>query len=189
MSVWVLHLKLTPEEEARIADRAFLPLPFDGLPDLSKISSQGECRQLFAELDPDAPPETIHRKAEKVWKLYSGVQEEDIIAVLLHTSKAAALAEVTGNYRYMPGIHGESGHAVPVKWHDQRVPFSAFKKQQELLQPGAEPMVEVAAAEARVIIRDRLPHSYNRFARWKWLLAIFFILQAIALAFRMTSKM
>ena len=187
MTVWLLHLNLTPEEESCISERDSLPLPFENLPDLSMVRSEQECRHLLMALVPDAAPETVTRQLERVWSLYGGLHEEDIIAVPLPHRQEVGLAEITGRYRYQ--AEDSRPHTVPVKWHGKRVPFSAFRKQQDVLKPGREQMHEIQSAQMRVIIRDRLPHGYNRFVRWKWILIIFFGLQVFMLVLRMAHRM
>jgi len=183
MTIWVLQQNLTPEEEKHIQERAHLLLPFDGLPDLSTITSPLMGRQLIKALHPDDPPEAVTRRFEYFWNRYSNLQIEDIIVVPLRASQQAALAEVMGIYQYRVGEAGADVHLIPVKWH-KRVPLSKFRKHKELFA-SAEPMVEVANAEARVALRDHLPHSYNRFAKWKWLLVIFFLMGLVRMMIRL----
>jgi len=175
MTIWVLHPSFTPQEEEQLQERTHLALPFDDLPDLSLITSQVECRHLLGTLHPDDPPESITRKTERVWKLYAGLQLEDIIAVPLKSRKEIALAEVTERYRYRVDS-GADMHQVGVKWYARRVKLHGFGKHKALFDERGEKMREITDPEARVAIRDKLPHSYNRFAKWKWLLALFFIL-------------
>ncbi len=56
MTVWALQLNLSKEEEERITERTHLPLPFDGMPDLSQVASSTQCRKLFMALYPGEPP-------------------------------------------------------------------------------------------------------------------------------------
>lgn len=172
MSVWVLHLPLTRQEEEAITSRSFLPLPFEGLPDLSMINNLQECRHLLMALYPDDPPETISHKIDKFWRQYAGLREEDLIAVPLQNRQELAIAQVTGHYTYQVGEAGKDIHTVPVNWHKRRVPFRKFGKFKTWFYPARidDPMVEIGDEEPRIIIRDRLPHSYNRFAKLKWFL-------------------
>jgi len=180
MTIWILQQALTPDEEAHLKERTHLTLPFDDVPDLSRVSSQAGCRQLLQALHPDAPPETIARKSEQLWKLYGALQVEDIIAVPLNSRKEMALAEVTKRYQYDVGASGTDVHQVVVKWHDKGMTPGAFGKHNDLFNESAEKMREVTNAEARIAIRDRLPHPYNRFAKWKWLLILFFLMGLIS---------
>ncbi len=176
MTIWILYQSLTPEEEVHIGERDALTLPFGDLPDLSLINSPAELRHLLQALHPDDPPETVARKTERLWKLYAGLQVEDIMVVPLKSRKEVALAEVTQRYRYEVGAEGTDVHQVEVKWYGKRIRLSALGKHKELFDERGEKMREVTDPEARVAIRDRLPHSYNRFAKWKWLLVLFFMM-------------
>jgi hypothetical protein len=180
MSIWVLHASFTPDEEAHIKERTYLPLPFTGLPDLSVINGQIECRHLLQALNPDDPPEAITRKVEQIWRIYAGLQPEDIIVVPLKSRQEVALAEVTQRYHYQVGADGDDVHQVKVKWHDARIKFWTLRKHKEILDERGGKLREIGNAEARIIIRDRLPHSYNRFVKWKWLLIFFFVMGLIS---------
>ena len=182
MTIWMYYESLTPEEEAHIRDRKHLALPFEDLPDLSMIKNPVECRHLLQALHPDDPPETIARKTERIWKLYGTMQVEDIIAVPLPSRKEVAIAEVKHPYHYMVDTKGNDVHRIIVKWHKKRAKFRAFKRHPEALHKGSEKISEVKKPALRAIIRDRLPHSYNRFAKWKWLLAVLFIIGMLSRA-------
>jgi len=187
MSIWVLHQSLSPDEESHIEQREHLVLPFDGLPDLSAVASQLQCRHLMQLLYPDDPPEAITRRVDRLWPRYSGLQKEDIIAVPLASRKAVALAEVGGKYLYRVGVSGEAMHLIPVTWH-KAVSLRSLYKHKDLFERTGEPMMEVTRAEARIAIRDHLPHSYNRFAKWKWLLVVFFLMGLVRFFVRVAGQ-
>jgi predicted Mrr-cat superfamily restriction endonuclease len=181
MTVWILHQPLTAEEEARIQERPYLALPFDGVPDLSAIHSREQCRKLFKSLYPEAPPETLAGMTDRLWQRYSELRATDTIAVPLPLRKEVALAEVTGRYRYEPQAGQQSAHQVLVKWYRCHLRFSSLCKHQDLLANNGEQLVEVMDSDLRTKLREKLPHTYNRFARWKWLLAVFFMINVISL--------
>ena len=181
MSIWILHQRMTEDEEAHIFERKHLHLPFDGLPDLSQVSSPAQAMQLLRVLYPGEPPESLARRRDRFWNLFSGIQVEDIIAVPLKASRQVVLAEVTGRYQYDVGDKGSDIHLIPVKWYESRIPMGKFSKHKEIFLAQGEAMVEVTAQEARIAIRDKLPHKYNRFARWKWLLMLFFLMNILAM--------
>jgi hypothetical protein len=186
MTVWRLHLDLTPHEESSIATRTHLMLPFEELPDLSRIHSQQTCRQFLMAFFPDAPPETIDRKADRLWRVLGELHKEDIIAVPLSLRQEVALAEVTGAYEYQMGDRGPL-HLVPVRWHEKRVPLAAFKKLPGAMEADSEKMRPVTSEKARVLIRDRLPYAYNRFAGLKWLLGLFLLLHMVMMLMRLAK--
>lgn len=180
MTVWVLHRQLTPQEEAEIAQHTYLELPFEGVPDLSAVTSQGHAMQLLRLLHPDDPPESLTRRMDRFWDIYGGLHKEDLIAVPLKGRGEMALAEVTGGYEYKVGERGADVHLIPVKWHERRIPLTRLSKHKEIFD-GGRAMYEVVTLEARTALRDYLPHSYNRFVRMKWLLALFFLMNLIGM--------
>lgn len=179
MSIWILHQRLTSQEEDTIRQRDTLELPFNDVPDLSEVSSPAQCRQLMQSLHPDDPPEALRLKTERVWTLFSGLQREDIVAVPLQQRRQLALAEVTGRYRYEVAADGADRHLIPVTWVQKPVPFRALREHKEWLDPKRDAMFEINDAKARIAIRDRLPHSYNRFARFKWVFVVLMVVIGI----------
>jgi len=176
MSIWVLQQSLTAEEEAHIFQKKHLHLPFDGLPDLSQVSSPAHAMQLLRVLYPDEPPESLTRRQDRFWNLFSAIQMEDIIVVPLKLSRQLVLAEVTGRYQYNVGDKGSDIHLIPVKWYEKRIPASKFRKHKDIFLNSGEPMHELTVKETRIAVLDHLPHKYNRFAKWKWLLVIFMVM-------------
>ncbi len=188
MTIWALKQTLTPAQEDRIAERTHVLLPFDHVPDLSNVNHIGEFRQLLQTLNPDMPPETIARLAEPAWHQVSNIAPEDIIAVPLASRKEVAIAEVTGRYQYQVGPGGIDMHMIPVKWHAKRVPLARLKKFTAFDPASKDRMSEVEDPEARVVIRDRLPHRYNRFAGLKWILAILIAIRMIVYFIQMAHQ-
>src|SRR5690606_19146360 len=119
----------------------------DGLPDLTQVNNQGDFKRLLQSLDFDAPPETITRRMERLWKRYSEVQVEDIFMIPLPTRQEIALAEITGPYAYRVSPAGEDIHTFPVSWHEKRISFRRFFRHKAILVPGGNPMQEITQKE------------------------------------------
>jgi predicted Mrr-cat superfamily restriction endonuclease len=185
MTVWVMRQRLSAEEEPALTAKTDLQLPFDGLPDLTHVENQSQARQLLAALYPAEPPEALRMRLDRFWHQYAGMHIEDIIAVPMPHSQQVAIAEVTGKYHYRVGEGGSDLHLIPVRWHDRRASMRKLSKHKELFSESAPALREVSDVEARTAIRDHLPHGYNRFARWKWLMALFMLMTAI----RMMSRL
>lgn len=177
MTVWLLHLPLSPADEAQLRERTALPLPLGDAPDLTGLTSLSGCRQRLHTLHPDEPPEALRRRTERLWTLYAGVQKDDIIAVPLPARRQLALAEVTGPYRHEPDAPADRRHLIPVTW--QKKPLRITARFRDDCAPSGPAMAEVEDSALRIAIRDTLPRPYNRFARWKWLMALTFALGAL----------
>lgn len=171
MTVWIMQQGLSPEEETQILAAGYLLLPYEGITDLTHIHNAQEARHMLRLLNPADPPETITRQLDAFWPLHTTLQPEDIIAVPLPATQKVALARVGGPYEYRTSFEAGDTHLIPVEWLRDPVPMRAFGKHRELFtRPG---LFEVTDVDARTAIRGQLPHSYNRFHKWKWLLAIF----------------
>lgn len=179
MTVWVRHFPLSKEEEQTIKERAYLPLPFEGLPDLSHVPGPAQAIEMLAMLHPDEPPESINNRLDRFWPLFEKIHFEDVIAVPLPVRRQVVLAEVRGGYHYRVGENGEDIHEIPVKFYELNIPMSKLKKHQEWFTGGGNRLLEITDTQARVALRSYLPHSYNRFARFKWLLVVFFLMSLV----------
>jgi len=178
MSVWVLHQTLTPADEEHIQERPGVFLPFDDIPDLTMVTTQGQMREFLTRLYPDSPPESIMLKLDRLWQQYHGLQEGDTVAVPLPNKRAVALGRVHGRYEYQVGKDGRDLHMIPVEWYKTVPSFASFGKYKEIFM-GTQRMVEVTDKEARIKIHDKLPHTFNRFVKWKWIIVILVIMQAL----------
>jgi len=171
MTMWMLPQTLTPEEEGSITARTHLQLPYQNLPDLTAITTHAQARHLMRMLHPDEPPESLSRRIDDFWKPHTEMNLEDLIAVPLPASRQIALATVTGAYTYRVGEHGSSKHLIPISWPCAPIASSALRKFPELLT--LRGICEITDRNARIALHAKLPHSYNRFAKWRWLMAFF----------------
>ena len=169
MTVWVLNAELKGDEKN-------LLLPFDGLPDLSSITSEGAMRRLLQQLEPDAPPETLVRRAEMLWLQYSQLALGDVIVVPIH--KSWSLAQVNGGYRYENGEHQlpVSWKKLFVKWHKLAM-LSKFTSGARLHMVNYPQMTK----EIMALAAEKPP----RFARAKWAFGVIMVLNAIVMLAQM----
>lgn len=184
MSIWILRQQLTADEEAHLTTRPYIILPFDHIPDLSSVVNAQELRDILQALDPEAPPESINMKLERIWQQYTSLHMEDVVVVPLTHSKKVAIGEISGRYHYKVDENGKDVHTMGINWHPQLISHLVFGKHKHLFTNNFT-MQEVTDKEARIKIMDQLPRSYNRFAKWKWVLMIFLIMQAMVMLFSM----
>ena len=70
-------------------------------------------------------------------------------------------------------------HSYPVKWFSKTAPLSRFGKDADILTDENVPLWEVENAKLRSLIRDQVPLGYNRFRKFRWLIALAFILHLV----------
>lgn len=179
MTIWILTQALSAEEEQAILSKSRLCLPFEGLPDLSTLSSPWQCRDLLQRLEPDAPPEAIQLKLDRLWGQFTAIAVEDIVVVPLPIQKKAAIARITGRYQYEVDDRGNDKHLLAISWYPKLFSFHAFGRFNQPIVKPAYPLTEVSDKDLRDQINSKLPHSYNRFARWKWVIMVVVIIKAI----------
>lgn len=187
MSVWVIKQAL-PQPEENILQRSYISLPFDPLLNLSGVMSPAECLNRLRALYPEAPPESSALMLDRIWPYYVGMQIEDTIAVPLPQSKVVALARVGGAYYYEGETNNGDAHRMPVEWQGSAVPMASFGRFKKLFAEDAPRIQEITDREARIAILDKLPHAYNRFAKWKKLAIILVIMQAAGFLVHMVQR-
>jgi predicted Mrr-cat superfamily restriction endonuclease len=178
MSVWIIRQTLSAEEEARILERPYILLPFEGIPNLSAISSPYQLRSILQTLAPDAPPESIGWEESRIWGQFTQLQPDDTVVVPLPYRRQVAIGQITGKYEYGVGDAGQDEHKVPIMWNSKLLDQSIFAPS---LLANAGRMSEVTDREARIKIHDQMPHTYNRFAKWRWIAAILIGLQVLSM--------
>jgi predicted Mrr-cat superfamily restriction endonuclease len=188
MTVWLLYQSLKPEEEVKLRQQPYVALPLADVPDLSRVMNLADCRRLLQAIHPDAPPETINRLADRVWKYYSEVHPGDIIAVLLRSREEIALAEVTGKYEYRMGENREDIHTMPVKWHEKTAPMRVLKKLKLSSDEQGSRLVEITHRDGKIALMDHLPYKYNRFSKWKWVIAILVGIHAVSFIIHLIKR-
>jgi predicted Mrr-cat superfamily restriction endonuclease len=169
MTIWIVHIKLSPDEEVHIGERSHLPLPFGDLPDLSGVSSPAQARQVIRNLYHDDPPESHSRRFDSFWNAFSGLQREDIIVVPLPIANELAFAEVMEPYSYS----ASEGHRAQVTWYRLRVTGRKLGKYKDVFAEGSIKIFEVKDVETKNAIRGWLSHSHQKFGWMKWLIIIY----------------
>jgi hypothetical protein len=178
MSVWLFKAPLSDPPQTELA------LPFSGLPDLSGVTSEGAMRKLLALVDPAAPPETITRQAETHWRNFSGLAVGDLLVV--PTGANFALAEIIKPYYYDVDA-GADLHKAAVKWLESDIPARKLSGLSGLADNGAV-LQPVPHADQRKQVYILLKRSYNRFAKWRWILCIVVVMQVITMLIGMTKR-
>lgn len=173
MSVWILKSPFSAEEEKHLAAHTKLALPFEGLPDLSRVNSEETMRLLLVSRTPDAAPETIARQADMHWKRLSQLALGDLMVLPLSYGKIA-LAEVIKRYGY------DGSHYAEVHWLEMAIPRRKLAALGGLLR-NVNGMQLLENSDARKAIYALLRRPYNRFAKWRWLLGVVILMQAIVM--------
>jgi len=180
MSVWILTQPLAADEQSTITARKSLNLPFDGLPDLSSLSDENAFRRLLSMLAPDMPPEAIQLKIDHIWTPFTSLALDDVVVVPLPALGEVAIGRIAGHYCYQVGQAGEDEHSIAVTWYPKHYKLASFGSYRQAMATPYLPLQEVTDKDMREKILMRLPHSYNRFAGWKWLIAAMLMLKAVA---------
>lgn len=186
MSIWVLHLpenRLPAPEQIMQGGEDMLHLPFDEWPDATHMHSPAELRRALKVLQPDSPPETIARTAERVWQYAHAIHAEDIIAIPLQSE-----GEVVFCSALLRPIYEGERYLLRVRWFPKVERIASFARFKRLFEHSDSLLQEVSSPQARGAIRDRLALPGTRFRRWKWLMAVFMLLGLVRMALRLMHQ-
>lgn len=178
-----MHPLLPEGGEERLSEADHLAIDWPELPSLEMVQNLQQLKHQLSALAPDAPPETITRRAERIWKFLREAAEEDVIAVPLPGKKEVAFAQITGPY-FCRREDEAFVHARPVKWFPKTMKLRAFYRHKHVFEKGASAFSAVAGRDAKNFIRGKLPFRYNRFARITWILLLLVALKMLHVLYR-----
>lgn len=165
MSVWLLKITRDKDLPEDMSQCDHLPLPFDGLPDLSSLNSKGKAMKMLRDIYPNDPPETRDRRLELFWEQFYNMLKEDVIAVMMEGQIDLLIYQVSGAYRYDETM--QRPHRIAVEWQCD-VPMRVFHKHKQMFISD-HPLHEITDKDYRVAILEKLPRPYNRFRKLRWL--------------------
>ncbi len=171
MTMWILKAKVAPGQDY-IAMPETLPL------DISACHTEVELKQKLREMFPDSAPETIAARAERTERFLGQMILDDIVVVV--DGDELKCCDIAG-LPYAEEIDGVFEHRIPVAWFEKDTPMRLFKHFPNVVNQADRWPTEITNLQARAAIQGKLPLPGNRFAKWKWLLAAAFIMQAIAM--------
>lgn len=126
MALWLVRAGRHGEREDFALENNVVVIGWDGLKDLSAISSRDELVRVMAEVYPDEKPKARLNYASQIWAFVGRIQEGDWVVLPLKKRSAIAIGQITGGYKYEAGNPEGARHTRPVKWLDTDIPRSRF---------------------------------------------------------------
>lgn len=127
MALWLVRAGQHGEYEKRFLDEQRIYLTWEGLShDLSKIESKPQLRSLLEEIYPTAPKGRIGNYVGQIWAFAKGIKPGDWVVLPSKHKPAVHIAEVTGEYTFVPDAEDPFFHYRTVKWIAEDIPRSNF---------------------------------------------------------------
>lgn len=126
MAVWLVRAGRSGEREDFALENGLAVIGWDGLPDLSGVSSREEIEELLRARHSEAKPKALTNWASQVWTFVGKIQPGDLIVLPLKRRSAIAIGRAAGGYEHRPDNPPGARHVWPVEWLRDDLPRTAF---------------------------------------------------------------
>jgi len=126
MTLWLVREGADGENEQFALENNVVAIGWGELPDLSKITSREELRELYETTYPDESKNATSNYVGQVWAFYHSISKGDLVALPLKSTGSIALGKITGKYEHHPEHPVDAKHSRSVEWIRKDVPRSDF---------------------------------------------------------------
>jgi len=126
MALWLCRAGRHGEHEAKFLEDERIYLTWDGLKrDLARIRSRNELQEVHAEVYPKASAGKRRQHSGQIWAFVTKMAEGDWVAVP-SKRKTIHLAQITGDYTFVPEAPDPYYHHRSVRWLQTDIPRTSF---------------------------------------------------------------
>jgi restriction system protein len=115
MTLWLVRAGSRGEQEQGALQNNIVTIGWNEIPDVSRIESKEELRDLYLRINPNAKRMRVTRMVGQIWDFAKQIKKGDLVALPLKMQSAIALGRVEGDYEFKEIITGIK-HIRPVKW-------------------------------------------------------------------------
>jgi len=126
MSVWLVRAGRNGEQEQRALEHGLVTIGWNDLPDLSKIKSRDELRDIYEQVYPESKKMRIVNQVAQIWAFVGRIEQDDLLILPLKTQSAIAVGHAKGQYKYRNDLGGDMHHVRGVKWIKTDIPRANF---------------------------------------------------------------
>lgn len=128
MSVWLVRAGRHGEREELALNSGISELLWHEMPDLSKIESWDELKELFMEVYPDSSKHSAANQIGQIWAFLKRMEIGDLILLPSKFRASIAIGEIKGPYEYRSDLDNIPMHTRRVKWINTDIPRTAFEQ-------------------------------------------------------------
>lgn len=126
MSVWLVRAGQHGEREDIALNNNVAAIGWVDMPDMSRIKSKDELRNLYAKIYPDKKKNAASNHVGQLWTLLKRIEVGDLVVMPSKFRASISIGEVKGSYNYRTDLSDNSRHTIPVKWINTDIPRTAF---------------------------------------------------------------
>ena len=127
-TAWLIRAGKHGEREDFAIEHGLAFGGWDGLPDLSGVSSRADMEIIVRRLLPDNSKMSVANYVGQLWALRAGVQAGDLVVLPRKRTRQLALGVVTREYSYRDDPAPDRRHVVSVDWKRTDIPRLAAQK-------------------------------------------------------------
>ena len=127
-TAWLIRAGSNGEREDFVLQHGLAFGGWDGLPDLSGISSHGEMKDIVRQLLPSKSKMSVANYSGQLWALRAHVRIGDLVVLPRKKTRQIAIGVVTRAYWYRNDPDPGRRHAVSVDWKRIDVPWEAARE-------------------------------------------------------------
>lgn len=128
MSVWLVRAGKHGEREELALNKGISELMWHEMPDLSKIESRDELRDLFMKIYPSTTKHSAANQIGQIWAFLYRMKISDLVLLPSKFRASIAIGEIKGEYEYLSDLDEIPIHTRRVKWINTDIPRTAFEQ-------------------------------------------------------------
>lgn len=127
MALWLVRAGAHGEYEKKFLEEGRIYLTWGGLAhDLGALNDRAALRAIFEKVYPNAAAGLVRNNIGQIWAFVKGIQPGDWIVLPSKHKPAIHIAEVMGDYAFVPEAGDPFFHYRVVKWLAHDIPRSNF---------------------------------------------------------------
>ena len=127
-TAWLIRAGKNGEREDFVLEHGLAFGGWDGLPDLSGVSSRADMEVIVRRLLPGNSKMSVANYVGQLWALRAAVREGDLMVLPRKRTRQLALGVVTREYWYRDDPNPDRRHVVSVDWRRTEVPWLAARE-------------------------------------------------------------
>jgi len=115
MALWMVRAGRYGEQENTVIENNVVAIGWEEMPDLSKIKSKDELRNLYSKVYPNEKKNVLVSRVSQIWRFLKEIKIDDLVALPLKTKNTIQFGIIKGEYQYK--VYSENvKHTQKVEW-------------------------------------------------------------------------
>ena len=126
MSLWLVRVGKNGEKEDLFFNNDLVELGWRAMPDMSKIKTKGELKELFMKVYPGTSKNSAANQIGQIWTFIKRMKNGDLVVSPCKSRASIAVGKIKGPYEYNKDLEEFPIHIRRVEWLNTDIPRNAF---------------------------------------------------------------